>query len=145
VQTATGLKEVFTVSDSAESVVRKFHAACLQSDLNELVSFFSDGAVYTDGPRGVHHGVDAIRAELAAMVKMVPSTVIDIKTLVANGGTVMVERVDNFEIDSRPFDLEVAAAFEVDDNGRITRWRDYYDLKSIADRTATAGVAGPPS
>ncbi len=129
------------MSDSAKSVVRKFHAAWRQSDLDELVGFFSDDAVYTDGPRGVHSGIDAIRAELGAMVKMVPSTKIDIKTLVANGGTVMVERVDNFTIADRPFDLEVAAVFEVDNDGRITRWRDYYDLKSIQDRTAAAGVA----
>jgi limonene-1,2-epoxide hydrolase len=47
----------------------------------------------------------------------------------------MVERVDNFEIAGRPFAMEVAAAFEVND-GRITRWHDYYDLRSIADRIA---------
>lgn len=133
------------MSDSAESVMRKFHAAWLQSDLDELVSFFSDDAVYTDGPRGVHRGIDVIRAELGAMVKMVPSTKIDIKTLLANGGTVMVERVDNFSIAGKPFDLEVAAAFELDNEGRITRWRDYYDLKSIQDRTTAAGLAAPPS
>jgi limonene-1,2-epoxide hydrolase len=45
----------------------------------------------------------------------------------------MVERVDNFKIQGRPFDLEVAAVFNVDDNGRITRWRDYYDLKSLEE------------
>jgi limonene-1,2-epoxide hydrolase len=133
------------VSGSAESVVRKFLAAWLESDLDELVSFFSQDAVYTDGPRGVHRGIDAIRAELAAMIKMVPSTAIDIKTLVANGGTVMTERVDNFQIAGTPLDLEVAAVFEIDDSGRITRWREYYDLKSIADRAATAGAAAPTS
>ena len=129
------------MSDSPESVVRKFHAAWLQSDLDELVSFFSNDAVYTDGPRGTHRGIDAIRAELGAMVKIVPSTTIDIKKLVANGGTVMVERVDSFKIEGRLFDLEVAAVFEVDNDGRITRWRDYYDLKSIADRTTGASAA----
>jgi limonene-1,2-epoxide hydrolase len=110
--------------------------------VDELVSFFTDDAVYTDGPRGVHHGIDAIRAELGAMVKIAPSTVIDIKTLVVNDGTVMVERVDNFKIQGRPFDLEVAAVFNVDDNGQITRWRDYYDLKSLEERTA---AIAPPS
>ena len=131
------------MSESAETVVRKFHAAWLQSDLDELVSFFSDDAVYTDGPRGVHHGIDAIRAELGTMVKIVPSTSIDIKKLVAEGGTVMVERVDSFKLGGKPFDLEVAAVFDVDDNGRIKRWRDYYDLKSLEDRFTSAGIALP--
>jgi limonene-1,2-epoxide hydrolase len=131
------------MSESAETVVRKFHAAWKRSDLDELVSFISDDAVYTDGPRGVHHGIDAIRAELGTMVKIVPSTSIDIKKLVAEGGTVMVERVDSFKLGGKPFDLEVAAVFDVDDNGRIKRWRDYYDLKSLEDRITSAGIALP--
>ena len=131
------------MSESAETVVRKYLAAWKRSDLDELVSFISDDAVYTDGPRGVHHGIDAIRAELETMVKVVPSTSVDIKKLVASGGTVMVERVDNFKLGGKPFDLEVAAVFDVDDNGRIKRWRDYYDLKSLEDRIASAGIALP--
>jgi len=131
------------MSESAETVVRKYLAAWKRSDLDELVSFISDDAVYTDGPRGVHHGIDAIRAELETMVKVVPSTSVDIKKLVASGGTVMVERVDNFKLGGKPFDLEVAAVFDVDDNGRIKRWRDYYDLKSLEDRITSAGIALP--
>jgi limonene-1,2-epoxide hydrolase len=133
------------MSESAESVIRTYLAAWRRSDVDELCSFFTDDAVYTDGPRGVHRGIDAIRAELGAMVKMIPSTDIDTKTLVANGGTVMVERVDNFDIAGKPFDMDVAAVFEVDNDGRITRWREYYDLKSIQDRIAAAGFAVPPS
>jgi limonene-1,2-epoxide hydrolase len=128
---------------SAESVVRTFLAVWVRSDVDELVGFFTDDAVYTDGPRGVHYGIDAIRAELATMVKMIPSTSIDIKTLVADGGTVMVERVDNFKIAGKPFDMDVAAAFDVDEHGRIRRWREYYDLKSITDRVEAAGFAVP--
>ena len=131
------------MSESAETVVRKYLAAWKRSDLDELVSFISDDAVFTDGPRGVHHGIDAIRAELGVMVKVVPSTSVDIKKLVASGGTVMVERVDNFKLGGKPFDLEVATVFDVDDNGRIKRWRDYYDLKSLEDRIASAGIALP--
>ena len=131
------------MSESAETVVRKYLAAWKRSDLDELVSFISDDAVFTDGPRGVHHGIDAIRAELETMVKVVPSTSVDIKKLVASGGTVMVERVDSFKLGGKPFDLEVAAVFEVDDSGRIKRWRDYYDLKSLEDRFTSAGIALP--
>ena len=131
------------MSESAETVVRNYLAAWKRSDLDELVSFISDDAVFTDGPRGVHHGIDAIRAELGTMVKVVPSTSVDIKKLVASGGTVMVERVDSFKLGGKPFDLEVAAVFDVDDNGRIKRWRDYYDLKSLEDRITSAGIALP--
>jgi limonene-1,2-epoxide hydrolase len=130
------------VSDSAESVVRNFLAAWKRSDIDEIVSFISDDAVYI-GPRGVHHGIGAIKALIQSFVKVTPSTIVDVKTLVATGGTVMVERVDNFDVQGKPFGLEVAAVFEVDSNGQISRWRDYYDLRSIEDRIAAA--LAPPS
>jgi Limonene-1,2-epoxide hydrolase catalytic domain len=57
------------------------------------------------------------------MAKMISSINIEVKALVANGGTVMTERVDTFEIQGKPFGLEVAAVFEVDSDSRIKRWR----------------------
>jgi limonene-1,2-epoxide hydrolase len=134
---------VSTLSDSAELVVRNFLASWRRSDVDEMVSFINDDAVYTDGPRGTHHGIDAIKTELQDFVKTIPSTIIEFKTLVSEGGTVMLERVDHFEIQGKPFVMEVAAVFEVDGNGRINRWRDYYDLRSIEDQVAEA--LAPPT
>jgi limonene-1,2-epoxide hydrolase len=71
------------VSDSAEQVVRQFLAALKRSDVDELVSFFSDDAVWTDGPRGTYRGVDAIRAEIESQVQLVPSLTVEVKNLVA--------------------------------------------------------------
>ncbi len=45
---------------------------------------------------------------------------------------------------AEPVVMEVAAVFEVDGNGRIKGWRDYYDLKSTQDRIAE-GLAPPSS
>jgi limonene-1,2-epoxide hydrolase len=36
------------------------------------------------------------------------------------------------------FDVEVTGVFEVNDDGRITRWRDYYDMRSLEERVAAA-------
>jgi limonene-1,2-epoxide hydrolase len=126
------------VSDSAEQVIRQFLAALKRSDVDELVSFFSDDAVWTDGPRGTYRGVDAIRAEIESQVQLVPSLTVEVKNLVATGGTVMVERVDTFETQGKSFDLEVVGVFEIDGSGLIKRLRDYYDLNSLMDRVAAA-------
>jgi limonene-1,2-epoxide hydrolase len=126
------------MSDSAEQVVRQFLAALKRSDIDELVSFFSDDAVYTDGPRGTYRGVDAIRAEIESQVQLVPSLTVEVKNLVATDGTVMVERADTFETQGKSFDLEVVGVFEIDGGGRIKRFRDYYDLNSLMDRVAAA-------
>jgi limonene-1,2-epoxide hydrolase len=127
------------MSRSAETTVREFCAAFAVSDVDELVSFFHDDAVYVDGPRGTHHGIDAIRTEIASQVRMVPTAIVDIKTLVERDGTVMIERVDNFDVAGTSFALDVASAFTVED-GRFARWRDYYDLQSIAEETAAASA-----
>jgi limonene-1,2-epoxide hydrolase len=133
-----GLLRRVAVSEAAEQVVRKFLAALKQSDVDELVSFFSTDAVWTDGPRGTHHGVDAIRAELETQTQLVPSVTVEVKNLVASGGTVMVERADIFETQGQSFDLEVVGVFELDGSGKIERLRDYYDLNSLMDRVAAA-------
>jgi limonene-1,2-epoxide hydrolase len=126
------------VSDSAEQVVRQFLAALKRSDVDELVGFFSDDAVWTDGPRGTYRGVDAIRAEIESQVQLVPSLTVEVENLVAAGGTVMVERADTFETQGKSFDLEVVGVFEIDGSGLIKRLRDYYDLQSLMDRVAAA-------
>ncbi len=126
------------MSKSAESVVREFFDAFAVSNVDELVSFFADDAVYVDGPRGTHRGIDAIKTEIASQVDMVPTAICDMKTLVERDAIVMIERVDNFEVGGTPFALDVAASFTIDASGHIARWRDYYDLQSITELTAAA-------
>lgn len=109
-----------------------------RGDANEIVAFFSDDAVYTDGPRGTYRGADAIKAELLATLAMVPTTTADVKNLVASGGLVLVERVDIFEMAGKTFDVEIAGVFEVNDDGRVSRWHDYYDMRSLEERVAAA-------
>ena len=71
---------------------------------------------------------------------------IDVKSLVADGGTVMIEGVENYRVGGKPFALEVMGAFAIDAEQRITRWRysyNSYDLKSITDQIEAAGFEVP--
>jgi limonene-1,2-epoxide hydrolase len=132
------------MTDSPQSVVRRFLAAWEGwPNVDDIASFFADDAVFIDGPRGVHRGIAAIRSELEAEAAMgFRNLRADISSLVADGGTVMLERVDNFTIGGKPFSMEVMAAFEIGD-GRIKRWRESYDLKSITDQIEAAGFSAP--
>jgi limonene-1,2-epoxide hydrolase len=127
-----------TVTDSAESVVRKFLASYPATDVNE---FFSDDALYIDGPRGVHRGIDAIQTEFQTVMAMAPSITVDIKTLAASGGTVFTERVDSSEINGEVIGFEVVGVFDLDSEGRITRWRDYYDWPTFMEQIKAASAA----
>jgi limonene-1,2-epoxide hydrolase len=124
------------LTDSPESVVRGFLASWEDPVLDKVVSFFADDAVFVDGPRGVHRGVKAIRSQLEVDVRPVRAHV---KSLVTDGRMVMLERVDSFDLGGKGFSMEVMAAFVIDSDGLIKRWRESYDLKSITDQIEAAG------
>jgi limonene-1,2-epoxide hydrolase len=128
------------VSESPEVVVRTFLAAWTDPNLDELVStYFAEDSVYINGPFGAFRGEEAIKAHLQAQIDVVGWESIDIKSLVANGGTVMMERVDNVSKGGKTFSLEVMAAFEIDADGKIKYWRDSFDRKSVTDQIEAAG------
>jgi limonene-1,2-epoxide hydrolase len=47
---------------------------------------------------------------------------------VANGNVVMNERIDTLTVGGKEISLPVCGVFELDDEGRITGWRDYFDM-----------------
>jgi limonene-1,2-epoxide hydrolase len=130
------------MSDSPESVVRNFIASWEDATVERLSGFLSEDAVFKD-PRGVQSGLDAIKKLWEGDLQMTPNTTVDIKSIASNGGTVMVERVDTFPIEGKPFSLEIVGVFVVGDDGLITGYREYFDSKSIIDQLKAAGIAIP--
>ena len=54
----------------------------------------------------------------------------------------MVEQVSNSSVRGNPIASVVMAVFEINADGRITQWREAYDLKSAMDQIEAA-VRGP--
>lgn len=127
-------------SDSPESVVRRFFAAWAEPEPEALRSFFHDAAEWVDGPQGVRRGADEIKAELATQLKAVGGVRVEVRKLLSDGTTVMVEQVSNACIRGKPISTVVMAVFEFDAEGRITQWREAYDLKSMMDQIEAAAV-----
>ena len=88
-------------------------------DLDHVIGFFADDAVYHNIPLDPVVGTEAIRATLASF-----ST--GVEAIAAAGGTVLTERVDVFRYPGKEIALPVMGTFEVVD-GKITAWRDYFD------------------
>jgi len=130
------------VSETLESVVRRFLAGWETANSDELAAFFAEDGVFTDGPSGEYHGVQAIRDRFQYLATIFPAPGIHIKALVVNGNCVIAERVDAVEVQGHSFEIPAAAVFEFDDERRIKGWRDYYDLHSIMEHvTATLSPA----
>lgn len=49
------------------------------------------------------------------------------------------ERLDRFRIGGGWLELPVAGVFEVDGDGAITLWRDYFDMGTYQRQFATLG------
>ena len=59
----------------------------------------------------------------------------------AVGNVVYNERVDRFRFSGGWLELPVAGVFELDAAGKITLWRDYFDMASYQRQYAEVGNA----
>ena len=111
-------------------VVRRFCEAWGTLDLDEIIGFFSDDAVYHNIPLAPVVGPDQIRATIEGFSGGVEEIVFRVDNIAADGGTVMTERHDIFTFANGEIDLPVMGTFEVA-GGKITAWRDYFDMNQF--------------
>ena len=125
------------MDDSPESIVRSFLASWSKPEATRLASFLAEDAVWVDGPNGVHNGSDAIVDELLRQLTIPSDSWIEIDTLLAAGGTVMVEWHGGLTIGGKSVATRVMAVFEVDRAGHIKQMRECFDMKSLLDQIAS--------
>jgi len=120
--------------------VRSFFAAWEDATPDGLASFYAADATYVSSARWALHGIDAIKAHYQEqLARGIAGVRIDVKKIVADGPTVMAERVDTFTFGGKTFEIAAVGVFEIDGEGRIKRFSDYYDQKSIIDQIEAAG------
>ena len=103
------------MSSSPESIARDFLRARDQGDVEKVLEVLSEDVVFTDGSRGVHRGVDAITAVLTEIGTSAPTVSRNVKTMVSNDDTVIMERVDSFTLGDKKHSVR--------DCGRVRRRR----------------------
>src|SRR5262249_16974105 len=112
----------------AEEVVRDFCQAFSRQNVEELLRFFADDAVYHNIPIAPVQGKAAIEATLRQFIDPNGSAEFEVKHLPSPGPTVLTERADRFVLNGRKVELPVMGAFEVGPDGKIRAWRDYFDM-----------------
>lgn len=122
---------------SAEQVVRDFCAAISRCDLAEIVRFFAPDAVYHNIPMDPVRGHAEIEATLKQFLTPGSEAEFEIRALAVSGDTVLTERVDRFVFGEKRVELPVMGAFEVDREGRIAAWRDYFDLQQFMKQVSS--------
>jgi limonene-1,2-epoxide hydrolase len=117
-----------------ETLVRDFCAAWARRDVDELLGYFADDAVYHNMPLAPAVGKEAIRQILGMFVPPASMIAFDVLGTAARGDVVFTERVDRFTIGDKAVSLPVAGVFEVRD-GKIAAWRDYFDFATWQRQT----------
>lgn len=111
-------------------VVRKFCALMEKRDAEALRPLIADNAVYQNVGMPASNGVDAIVQNMAAQFAMFPDAyAFEIVNMASDGPVVLTERLDYIQAPdgSKPA-VPVMGTFVVGENGKITRWTDYFDV-----------------
>jgi limonene-1,2-epoxide hydrolase len=115
---------------SAEQVVRDFCAAASQRDAEALRPFFSEDVVYHNIPMDPAEGIEATMGVLNMFMGICDGLEFEVHHLASDGSTVLTERTDRFTMNGKTAPLPVMGAFHVVD-GKITAWRDYFDMAQV--------------
>ena len=113
--------------------VKRFCAAWSDNDLDALMAFFTDDAVYHNIPIDPVRGVDTIRSTIAGFTQGVEKIEFRVDNIAADGDVVMTERVDVFHLPGKTIELPVMGTFEVKD-GKIAAWLDYFDMQQFMNQ-----------
>jgi limonene-1,2-epoxide hydrolase len=114
----------------ATDLVQRFCAVWSKGDLDAIMDFLADDAVYHNIPVDPVTGRDAIRATIEGFTAGVDSIEFQVRNVAASGPVVMTERIDVFTFATTTIDLPVMGTFEVSGD-KITAWRDYFDLNQF--------------
>ena len=116
------------MATDAEKIVTDFCNAWPRKNVDELLAFFTDDAVYHNIPLESAKGKEAIRGVINTFLPMARSLQFKVLHSAGNGNVVFNERVDIFDLgNGRTISLPVAGVFEVT-GSKISAWRDYFDM-----------------
>jgi limonene-1,2-epoxide hydrolase len=125
------------MATEAEKVVTEFCNAWPRKNVDELLAFFTDDAVYHNIPLEPAKGKEAIKAVINTLIlPMVKSLHFKVLKTASNGNVVFNERIDVFDLDNgKTISLPVAGVFEIS-GSKISAWRDYFDMQMYTKQMA---------
>lgn len=98
-------------------------------DIDAMMALCADGIVYHNIPMEPIHGTTAMRTMVEGFLADLAGCDWQTHAIAANGNVVLTERTDGFTFkDGRKAAIRVMGTFEIDADGKIAAWRDYFDM-----------------
>ncbi len=133
-----------------EAIVREFMDAWGDGtqeipDVEKIMSMFAEDAEWQlwipGGP--MLRGKVAIRRDIERQVTWARFMRCGTIHLASVNGVVFTERLDQFVSNGVTVNHALVAIFEVDTDGKISKWREYFDTKDVERQLAAAAVTVP--
>jgi limonene-1,2-epoxide hydrolase len=121
------------MATESERVVDEFCKTWTTLNIDKVMEFFTDDAVYHNIPLTPAKGKAEIRKAIDGFMPGMTKIEFKILTTASAGATVFNERVDSFIVNGNHVAVPVAGVFEIS-GGKIKAWRDYFDLQTYVNQ-----------
>ena len=121
------------------AVVEAFLDAFQALDVDRALSLLAEDVVYQNVPFPADRGKAAVTRTLKMFGRFMTGFEVRMRNIAARDGVVLTERVDVLTGRFVHLEIWVCGTFEVK-AGRITLWRDYFDLASATTQLLTSPV-----
>jgi limonene-1,2-epoxide hydrolase len=116
---------------NTEQIVRDFCATAGRRDVQGMLAFFTDDAVYHNIPMEPATGRAAIESLLAQFVGSATELEFELLAIAVQGNKVLTERMDRMVMNGSRIEIPVMGTFEISSDGKISAWRDYFDMQQF--------------
>jgi limonene-1,2-epoxide hydrolase len=130
----------------AEGTVNEFFKRIFGGDFAGAAELVADDLEYDNVPISKVYGREAFVAALEGFAKGVGDMEVETHRQTVTGNVVMNERTDKFRIGNAWATLPIVGVLELDGDGRIALYREYFDLATFEQGMAaiTKGSSDTP-
>lgn len=119
--------------------VRAFIGTWTDCDMDAMLAMLSDDVIWHNIPMPPTEGKPAVKAAVDAFMANIEGCYWEVHAIAENANVVLTERTDNFTFaNGHTASIRVMGTFELDGEGRIARWRDYFDMGEFQTGFAAA-------
>jgi limonene-1,2-epoxide hydrolase len=120
-----------SVESCNEKVILEFLDKWSASNVDALMPYFREDAVYADIPYDTRRGIEEIRNFIEASFKVIRIK-IEVLNIASKRNVVFTERIEHLEFLNpyRRGDYPLVGVFELED-GLISRWTEYFDGRMV--------------
>jgi limonene-1,2-epoxide hydrolase len=120
------------MAERHETVVRSLLQAFGTGERAAALAYFANGASYrVNAWNEPLVGLDAIGKDFERQAGLWTDFRHDLLTIGSNDNVVFTERIDTVHMMGRDINIHAVGIFEIDEGGKVSNWRDYFDMKEV--------------